>query len=72
MPQHQIAQKAKTIAGQSDHSRSSEVYEPLPPGYLLRELGYFDEIEAAAAIDITPKNRWAATDSKALAQATPW
>jgi hypothetical protein len=29
--------------------------EPLPPGYLLRELGYVDEIEAAASLDITPQ-----------------
>jgi hypothetical protein len=33
----------------------SEVYEPLPPGYLLSQLGYIDEIEAAAAIDVTQK-----------------
>jgi hypothetical protein len=29
--------------------------EPLEPGYLLRELGYDDEIEAAASLDITPQ-----------------
>jgi hypothetical protein len=29
--------------------------EPPPPGYLLDELGYIDEPEAAAAIDVTPK-----------------
>ena len=33
----------------------SEVYEPAEPGYLLRELGYIDEIEAATAVDVTPK-----------------
>jgi hypothetical protein len=33
----------------------TDVYEPLPPGYLLAELGFVDEIEAAAAIDVTPK-----------------
>jgi hypothetical protein len=26
-----------------------------PPGYLLAELGYVDELEAAAALAITPK-----------------
>jgi hypothetical protein len=29
--------------------------EPPEPGYLLDELGYVDEPEAAAALDITPK-----------------
>jgi hypothetical protein len=29
--------------------------EPAPPGYLLTELGYVDEIEAATAIDVTHK-----------------
>ena len=29
--------------------------EPPEPGYLLAELGYDDEIEAAASLDITPK-----------------
>ena len=33
----------------------SEVYEPPEPGYLLRELGYIDEIEAAAAVDVEAK-----------------
>jgi hypothetical protein len=27
--------------------------DPPPPGYLLKELGYVDEIEAAAALGIT-------------------
>jgi Helix-turn-helix domain len=31
------------------------MHEPPEPGYLLRELGYVDEIEAAAALDITPQ-----------------
>ncbi|MFH0301003.1 helix-turn-helix domain-containing protein [Bradyrhizobium sp. 31Argb] len=30
-------------------------HEPPDPGYLLNELGYVDEPEAAAALDITPK-----------------
>ena len=30
-------------------------HEPPEPGYLLNELGYVDEPEAAAALDITPK-----------------
>ncbi len=29
--------------------------EPPDPGYLLRELGYDDEPEAAASLDITPQ-----------------
>ena len=29
--------------------------EPLAPGYLLRELGYVDEIEAAASLNVTPQ-----------------
>ena len=29
--------------------------EPPEPGYLLTELGYVDEIKAAAALDVTPK-----------------
>jgi Helix-turn-helix domain len=29
--------------------------EPPEPGYLLAELGYVDELEAAAGLDITPK-----------------
>jgi Helix-turn-helix domain len=29
--------------------------EPPAPGYLLEELGYCDECEAAASLDITPK-----------------
>ena len=29
--------------------------EPPEPGYLLAELGYVDEIEAAAALDLAPK-----------------
>jgi hypothetical protein len=29
--------------------------EPPAPGYLLAELGYEDEIEAAASLDLTPK-----------------
>lgn len=29
--------------------------EPPEPGYLLRELGYDDEIESAASLDITPQ-----------------
>jgi hypothetical protein len=29
--------------------------EPPEPGYLLSELGYEDEIEAAASLDVTPK-----------------
>ena len=28
---------------------------PAHPGYLLRELGYDDEIESAASLDITPQ-----------------
>ena len=32
------------------------MHEPPPePGYLLKELGYIDEPEAAAAVDVTPK-----------------
>jgi hypothetical protein len=30
-------------------------YEPPAPGYLLAELGYVDEFEAAAALNVTPK-----------------
>ncbi|MBR0695214.1 helix-turn-helix domain-containing protein [Bradyrhizobium lablabi] len=30
-------------------------HEPPEPGYLLNELGYFDEPETAAALAITPK-----------------
>lgn len=33
----------------------SSLCEPPLPGYLLTELGYVDEIEAAAAIDVAPK-----------------
>ena len=33
----------------------SDTYEPAAPGYLLIELGYVDELEAAAALDLTPK-----------------
>jgi hypothetical protein len=33
----------------------SETYEPPAPGYLLIELGYVDELEAAAALNVTPK-----------------
>jgi hypothetical protein len=29
--------------------------EPAAPGYLLADLGYVDEIEAAAALDVTTK-----------------
>jgi hypothetical protein len=45
--------------------------EPPPPGYLLSELGYVDEIEAAAAIDVTPKKRWLIIASTALAPIIP-
>jgi hypothetical protein len=31
------------------------MHEPPEPGYLLVELGYIDEPEAAVALDITPK-----------------
>jgi len=30
-------------------------FDPPAPGYLLTELGYVDELEAAAALAITPK-----------------
>ena len=30
-------------------------YETAAPGYLLAELGYVDELEAAAALNVTPK-----------------
>jgi hypothetical protein len=30
-------------------------HEPPEPGYLLAELGYEDEIEAAASLNVTPK-----------------
>jgi Helix-turn-helix domain len=33
----------------------TETYEPPAPGYLLAELDYLDELEAAAALDVTPK-----------------
>ena len=33
----------------------SKLREPPEPGYLLAELGYVDEIEAAAALDLAPK-----------------
>jgi|KBSSwiStaDraftv2_1062776.scaffolds.fasta_scaffold2383407_2 hypothetical protein len=33
----------------------SNLGEPPEPGYLLAEFGYVDELEAAAALDITPK-----------------
>jgi hypothetical protein len=33
----------------------SERPEPPPPGYLLEEFGYVDEIEAAVALDLAPK-----------------
>jgi hypothetical protein len=33
----------------------SKLREPPPPGYLLDELGYVDEIEAATALDLAPK-----------------
>ena len=32
-----------------------KLQEPPEPGYLLAELGYVDEIEAAAALDLAPK-----------------
>ena len=33
----------------------SDLREPPEPGYLLTELGYIDELEAAAALDLSPK-----------------
>jgi hypothetical protein len=33
----------------------TETYDPPAPGYLLAELGYVDELEAAAALNVTPK-----------------
>lgn len=33
----------------------TDTYEPAAPGYLLAELGYVDELEAAAALAVTPK-----------------
>ena len=33
----------------------NKLREPPPPGYLLDELGYVDEIEAATALDLAPK-----------------
>ena len=39
----------------TDPVEFSNLTEPAEPGYLLKELGYDDEIEAAASINITPK-----------------
>jgi hypothetical protein len=33
----------------------TDTFEPAAPGYLLAELDYLDELEAAAALNVTPK-----------------